>query len=402
LPEQYNQLYAELLFGAVSAGRENIVKLLLKKYRVEVNVFNKEGYTPLFIAVNAKNLGMTKCLLKGSANINASTKGGAPLFRAAHEGHFEIVKFLCNNGAAIDPPPTVRANSPLSVATYRGYYQIVKFLLESGANINNIAEDGSSPLILAAASGRIEILRLLLEKKADLTIRLKIVKDKAGNGFKKGDTALHVAARKNNIDAIKILLKHGATVDNQHKQEKIGVLLQHLDKLEKKAPDCWFESTHKLNVEKQNAVKKELINIILNDSAFIDKYSISHQDTDLLNEKWKQLKQCFNQLLNKYQLTTHPMFVKLFKDIISLISSIEGNGLSADNNLKILLGYLLVKSEEIKKNHYTELPTLLEDIKNDFVASLKRAEIDITSFSDEDLKEAYRDFDLKNFVELKI
>lgn len=79
---------------------------------------------------------------------------------------------------------------------------LIKTLVEAGADPNYEAADGFPSLILALGAGRLDrhkIIALLLRAGADPNQR--------GNG---DYTALHVAAGKNDLQAVELLLEHGA------------------------------------------------------------------------------------------------------------------------------------------------------------------------------------------------
>ncbi len=72
---------------------------------------------------------------------------------------------------------------------------IIKALLEAGADPNvQTIRSKTTPLMLAADSNNTEAIQLLLAYKADLSLK-----------DKDGDTALSIAQKKNNQEAIKIL-----------------------------------------------------------------------------------------------------------------------------------------------------------------------------------------------------
>lgn len=89
-----------------------------------------------------------------------------PLFKAAENGHLEVVKFLVSKKADVNHVGIVR--TPLHCAADIGNLEILKFLLEKGADPNKAGSvNKETPLHIAASNGHKEIVQLLLEKGAN-------------------------------------------------------------------------------------------------------------------------------------------------------------------------------------------------------------------------------------------
>jgi len=91
----------------------------------------------------------------------------------------------------------------LDWATHLDDLETAKLLVAAGANINLANRYGMTPLMLAATNGNAAITELLLNAKADPNTKLP-----------EGETALMTAARTGKVDEVRLLLAHGARVND--------------------------------------------------------------------------------------------------------------------------------------------------------------------------------------------
>ncbi|KAJ5555284.1 hypothetical protein N7535_007723 [Penicillium sp. DV-2018c] len=125
------------LFAAAEAGLDGIVELLVRCERVDLELADMHGTTPLGVAADFNRAGVVKRLLTGHrrANPNARDENGqTPLFKAAFYGHLRIVKLLLE-ADGIDPQlGDVDGKSPLIVALENHHEQVVEVLQRKIAN----------------------------------------------------------------------------------------------------------------------------------------------------------------------------------------------------------------------------------------------------------------------------
>jgi ankyrin repeat protein len=180
-----------------------IVKRLLAD-GVDANApTHPEQTTPLFKAVAKGDLLLVQALVEGGADVNlrrVAEDDASPLYLAAQENHFEIVRYLLEKKADLEFRVRDRF-TPLYVAAEKGNFHIVEFLLEMGANINSQCENGSTPQYVAAQEGHAEVVRLLAQRGADLNLTFK------------GFSSLYVAARNGHRDALRVLIEFGLDVN---------------------------------------------------------------------------------------------------------------------------------------------------------------------------------------------
>jgi ankyrin repeat protein len=130
------------------------------------------------------------------------------LFLSSHAvgaDRIKLVKWLLENGA--DPNENSQAGlwTCLDIGVVHASIETVELLLKHGANIQN-----TNSLLRACVYGRIEMINLLLDYGIDVNEipdnELTTDRDrKRGLG-----TALHIAARKNQEEVVRVLLKRGA------------------------------------------------------------------------------------------------------------------------------------------------------------------------------------------------
>jgi len=92
-------------------GNIQMIKYLLDRHGIDINIFDRDGYSPLHIAVMNDQLDVVKCLVEypDRANVNpwldidANNDNGVTAVHLAVNGmHVEIFKYLMDHGADID------------------------------------------------------------------------------------------------------------------------------------------------------------------------------------------------------------------------------------------------------------------------------------------------------------
>ncbi len=139
----------------------------------DVNVINKYGATPIYIASWKGFIDIVKLLLEARADVNKAIKGVTPLFIASQEGHNEVVKLLLEAKANVNKARISNGVTPLWKASWKGHTKVVKLLLEAGADVNKATTDGLNPLHIAFRSSNIEVVRILKEHEAKHSLPIK-------------------------------------------------------------------------------------------------------------------------------------------------------------------------------------------------------------------------------------
>ena len=125
-----------------------------------------------------------------------------PIHFAVREGHRVITEFLLDRGA----DPAYRSypfnESLLTFAQDRGHGDVVDLLQQRLSQRFAIAS-GTAAIIAAAANGEVAAIEAELARDSSL----------AGASNETGDTPLHHAAKNGQLEAVRILLAAGASVD---------------------------------------------------------------------------------------------------------------------------------------------------------------------------------------------
>ena len=172
---------------------ETIVGLLLKHGAH----FDEPQYEN---AYRGNEQALFQCLREASIN-QKDSNGYTVLHYAAAQGHLQIVKRLCQQGAEL----CISNNSkltPLMVASRRGHLETVQYLLAHGASVSAKDRLGGTALIWAAHSGRLEIVQWLLAEGG-----ATITEKKKGGG-----TALLAAADGGHLETVEWLLSYGVSL----------------------------------------------------------------------------------------------------------------------------------------------------------------------------------------------
>ncbi|XP_071640972.1 uncharacterized protein [Temnothorax longispinosus] len=192
------------LHYAAYGNNPEIMKLLLSRGAAinDVNIF---GRSVLHVAVNIQHVQCVRVLLRSinvlnlfrrsvlhvqcvrvllryHCDVNLQDKdGNTPLHLAVSRNQPEIMDLLLSRGAAINTVNIVR-RSALHIAVINQHVQYVRVLLRYHCDVNLQDWWGATPLHLATSQGHWSLVELLVHHNADI-----------GSTNKYGDTVLHIA-----------------------------------------------------------------------------------------------------------------------------------------------------------------------------------------------------------------
>lgn len=179
------------LIIAINNENWEIVELILKK-RVNLNVMDRDKETILNLLIKSGKIMLVKRAIRKRINLNLlNGRGLSSLALAIKSDRIEIAKLLINKGCNINLGEG--ENLPLISAVNLGNLEFIEKLLKRGANGKEMALD------YAYFNKDIDAIRLLIKYGADIN-------ELNGNN----DTLLHIAIEDENLEIASLLIKSKA------------------------------------------------------------------------------------------------------------------------------------------------------------------------------------------------
>ncbi len=239
--------------------RRALLSALIKEQDKSIlNIPNLRGTPPLHCAIENYDVEVVKILIENGADLSATDKNQiTPLFKALYsprdldgrrDRREEIVKLLLEAAPDSVNQPDNQGVTPLCVAVYNFDLLMLQELLNNGADVNSQDEKGNTPLHVAIRTGGFckIMIEELLKKGADVDIPnkagltpfhfaflfrcdnalLKKFLDKSQNinlPDTSGSTLLHLAVSQYNLKMTQLLIRAGANVGAQNKDQKTPV-----------------------------------------------------------------------------------------------------------------------------------------------------------------------------------
>jgi len=139
------------------------VAALLRDAAADLEVLNRDGWSPLGVACASGNWRLAKFLLERGAR--PEPRGGQPALLAAAAGEDDDpagVQLLLRHKARVDTPGR-DGRRALHEAAFAGHVEIVAALLDAGSDANGADASGRTPLLEAARGGHADVLDVLLD-----------------------------------------------------------------------------------------------------------------------------------------------------------------------------------------------------------------------------------------------
>lgn len=135
----------------------------------DVNARDKDGKTPLILAIEKGEKAAVADLVSRGANLNEGFNGEQPIHAASRAGQKEVVELLISKGVS----PLVKTQGDLTCLHLASTRDVAELLVSKGIDVNVQSNYRERPLHLAAQRGNAEVVRYLLENGADPLARAK-------------------------------------------------------------------------------------------------------------------------------------------------------------------------------------------------------------------------------------
>jgi ankyrin repeat protein len=234
------------LHDAVRKGGVEAVSSALKPWK-SLDAINRQGRTPLGIAIERGDLPVVTLLLDRGASIQPNDTGhnSDHLIMAVSQSKYAIVKLLLDRGARVDTADRYSGSSALHEAVSRADIDTVLLLLARGAPANILDRAGRNPLFQCFGSGppelrerKLKIAEVLLAHGADISqpdrerrtlldgplyalpnsdleqLRFLLDHKFPLTKLASGASPLHYAARARKLEAVKLFLEYGADAND--------------------------------------------------------------------------------------------------------------------------------------------------------------------------------------------
>ncbi len=158
----FNAFTAEI-HDAAKAGDLEKVKILLAGNDDLIEAKDRQGFTPLHIAITKDRREVVRYLIEKGADLNSKNSNGLrPLQTALDRGKNTIANLLIERGADINIRG-FRNQTLLHQASRSGNNSLINSLLRKGADINVEDSSGHTPLDLAVISEKASTARILVD-----------------------------------------------------------------------------------------------------------------------------------------------------------------------------------------------------------------------------------------------
>jgi uncharacterized protein len=233
---------------AAMRGDKAAVQALLQQ-KADVNAQQVDGTSALHWAVQSNDLQLTDLLLRAGAKPGAVNHTGAtPLLIATQIGNAAMIERLLTAGADPNAALTKTGDTALMMAARTGKADAVKVLLDHRAQVNAKETWGGTTALMWAVSERhADVAKMLVEHGADVNAKSYFVPSASGRGFEGTTpvppkpnqpieefasgmlTPLMFAARENDLESAKLLVKAGADLNAQGGDGKDALSLAFFD-----------------------------------------------------------------------------------------------------------------------------------------------------------------------------
>lgn len=238
---------------AAFSGHLGVLYLLLK-HGAELELEDQSGNTALAQVLKRDQTAAARLLLSAHANANhKSASGWTPLHAAIQCGKLELVQLFLDHGGDIEGEGAAGAR-PLHIAVETKSLPMTELLLARGAQVDTAGSPCLPPIFSAVLANDASLTRLLLEKGANVTggksgstvfhaaaecgtsmVRMLTgyfslqgsgrVLELINQRDDDGESPLHYAARKGDLETVQALVEAGASIEVEDNSSATPLLL---------------------------------------------------------------------------------------------------------------------------------------------------------------------------------
>lgn len=173
------------IISVLTSGFQLALTLLSKKY-VKMNEFSKTKFKKYI-----------KDIIKKNNNINIIDKNGiTPLHVAVLYNDYDMIKKMLEYGADANKQDVIGYNTPLQIAIDSGLDEIADLLINYTTDINSQDSGNFTAFHYAARSNNTKIMKKLLEKQADMSLM-----------DNKNNLPIHYVVGYDNVEILKMIVK---------------------------------------------------------------------------------------------------------------------------------------------------------------------------------------------------
>lgn len=152
------------IFEAVRNNNVSAAQAILKKTPAALRSRDKNGWSPLHLAVLEGYEDMSRFLLEQGASVSVTDNGGyTPLHWAAVLNHRRLMEPLITAKSDVNAKEKT-GRTPLHYAVRGGWFEITSYLLDHGADPNITNKDGHTAMGEAALAGKRDLIYLLRDR----------------------------------------------------------------------------------------------------------------------------------------------------------------------------------------------------------------------------------------------
>ncbi len=158
------------LYYAINKKNMTAINLLLE-YGSNVNLFDKDKYNSLFYAVKSRSIDICKKVIKFISNINAkSITGENCLHVACNFQLYDISNLLIENKIKINVHDYKTESTPLHYCVLLNNMKLTELLINNGANVNLQDIYGNTALHYSIMENNHEIFNYLISKNCNMNL----------------------------------------------------------------------------------------------------------------------------------------------------------------------------------------------------------------------------------------